>query len=582
MKDTAQPLVKDGETFAADILQAFMDTWTTAPLPLTTMKQVAVPNFYFSGMENFGSVFYNEQKWLYDPSVHSIDKLLTLKALLSHEMSHQWFGDMVTMSWWTHVWLNEGFATLMGYYGTEMIDPTSNIMQKYQTEVFMNAMIVDEDPKIRHMSEYVEVPDLIMKHYDKIAYDKASCVIRMFEDAIGQREFKKGLDFYFGNMSFKTVDENDLFKYLQDGIEFYRKPDIDVKEKMSVWTAQSGLPVVNVSVDYTSGQIEISQERFVEGVWRKIWPIPLTFVSSSNATKTLQWINKVEESVVARTPFDWILINVNQTGYYRVNYDQNSWSILGKVLKSDFRTFGWENRAQLVNDAFDMARVNYVSNFSVVLDLLHFYQEETEHSPWVVFDKHISILSARLSGFDSFKNFQNFMKFLLVDQHKRVFMESFEKPTDKLARKVILKNSCEFEECSISEYDVDLRTEYYCSLLRSKARNQDQLVIQKVNELQDLELRNEVFRAFGCATEETLKKLLVETLNTENNWSSREIRVVHESMYKKNSKAFAEVVQFWLENVDDMVKVLSIEGFNDVVVDASKYASTESNQEKVS
>uniref|UniRef100_T1GR02 Uncharacterized protein n=1 Tax=Megaselia scalaris TaxID=36166 RepID=T1GR02_MEGSC len=179
-KEVAQHLVKDGEKFAADVLQKFMDTWTTAPLPLKTMKQVAIPNFYFSGMENFGSVFYNEQKWFYDPTIHSVEKLLSLKALLSHEMSHQWFGDMVTMDWWTHVWLNEGFATLMGYYGTEMIDPESNIMQKYQTEVFMNAMKVDEAEDIRKMSQYVEDPVKIMQHYDKIAYDKASCVIRMF------------------------------------------------------------------------------------------------------------------------------------------------------------------------------------------------------------------------------------------------------------------------------------------------------------------------------------------------------------------------------------------------------------------
>lgn len=530
-------------------------------------------------------MFYNEQKWFYDPAVHSIEKLLSLKTLLSHEMSHQWFGDMVTMEWWTHVWLNEGFATLMGYYGTEMIDTESNIMQKYQIDVLMNAMMVDEAEDIRYMSQYVEVPDLIMKHYDKIAYDKASCVIRMFEGAIGKLEFKKGLDFYFGNMSYKNVIEDDLFKYLQDGIAFYRKPDIDVKEKMRVWTSISGLPVVNVSVDFYTGLVKVQQERFL-GPLKKdvlsIWPIPLTYVSSSNATRSLYWVNQREDNFTTNNSFQWILFNIDQIGYYRVNYDSNSWKVLGQVLKSNYNTFSWENRAQLINDAFDMARVNYISNFSLVFDLLHFYQNETEHSPWVVFDTHISVLRSRLSGFKVHKNFENFMKFLLTDQHKRVLNERYETPTQKLARKVILKNACEWEECFLEESDVDLRTEYYCSLLNKNAKDQDQAVIVKVNSLKDLELRHEVFRAFGCGTEEVLKKLLVETLNSDNNWSSREIKVIYESMYRKNSLGFETVLQFWLENIDDMVKLLTTDGFNEIVVDASKYASTESNQDKVS
>lgn len=563
-----------------------MNTWTTAPLPLTTMKQVAIPNFYFSGMENFGSVFYNEQKWFYDPAVHSIEKLLSLTTLLSHEMSHQWFGDMVTMEWWTHVWLNEGFATLMGYYGTEMIDKESNIMQKYQTDVFMNAMMVDEVDDIRYMSQYVEVPDLIMKHYDKIAYDKASCVIRMFEGAIGRLEFKKGLDFYFGNMSYKNVNEDDLFKYLQDGIEFHRIPDIDVKDKMKIWTSLSGLPVVNVSVNSSTGQVKVQQERFLGSVKkdvRSIWPIPLTYISSSNGTRSLYWVNQREDNFTTRNSFQWILFNVDQMGYYRVNYDSNSWKVIGQVLKSNYKTFSWGNRAQLINDAFDMARVNYIRDFSLVLDLLHFYQNETEHSPWVVFDIHISVLRSRLSGFKVYKNFENFMNFLLTDQRKRVLNERYEKPTERLARKVILKNSCELEECFLEESDVDLRREYYCSLLNNqKAKDQDQVVIAKVNSLKDLELRNEVFGAFGCGAEEVLKKLLVETLNTNNTWSSREVKVIYESMYRKHSLGFETVLLFWLENIDDLNKILTTDGFNDIVVDASKYANTESNQNKVS
>ncbi|KAL5284042.1 hypothetical protein ACFFRR_006361 [Megaselia abdita] len=579
VKESGQPFVKDGEQFAADVLQKFMETFDTAPLPLTTMKQVAIPNFYFNGMENFGSVFYNEHRWFYDPAVHSIDKLLSLKALLSHEMSHQWFGDLVTMEWWTHVWLNEGFATLMGYYGTEMVDPKSNIMQQYQTDVFMNAMIVDEAKDIRYMSKYVEVPEQIMKHYDKIAYDKASCVIRMFEDAIGKKEFKKGLDLYFENKSFKNANEDDLFKYLQDGIAFFREPDIDVKDKMSVWTGISGLPVVNVSVDYLNGLVKVEQKRFMSKNTR-LWPIPLTFISSSNATKSLYWLTMKEQAlkIDGGWSLQWILFNVNQRGYYRVNYDQNTWKMLGQVLRRNYKTFSWENRAQLVNDAFDMARTHYVSNFSLVLDLLHFYQNETELSPWVVFDKHVSMLSSRLSGFEIYKNFENFMKFLLLDQRKKVLKEKYESPTDRLARKMILKNSCDLEECSLDENDVDLRTQYYCGLLR---KNQDQIVIAKVNEISDIGLRSEVFRAFGCGTSGVLKKLLSETLNTKNNWSSSEIKVIYESMYRKSSEGFESVLQFWLENIDDVAKLLTIDGFNDIVVEASKFANTESNQDKI-
>lgn len=98
-----------------------MDQFTTAPLPLETMKQIPLPDFHFGGMENFGMVTYRESKLLVDPEMYDARQLVNIMYLMGHEMAHSWFGNLVTMDWWTCVWMKEGFSSMYSYYGADEV-----------------------------------------------------------------------------------------------------------------------------------------------------------------------------------------------------------------------------------------------------------------------------------------------------------------------------------------------------------------------------------------------------------------------------------------------------------------------------
>lgn len=120
-RPNAMNSIQFSETYGADILQHFMDKFTTAPLPLEVMKQIPLPDFHFGGMENFGMVTYRESKLLVDPELDVARQILNIMNLMGHEMAHSWFGNLVTMDWWTCVWMKEGFSTMYSYYGADEV-----------------------------------------------------------------------------------------------------------------------------------------------------------------------------------------------------------------------------------------------------------------------------------------------------------------------------------------------------------------------------------------------------------------------------------------------------------------------------
>uniref|UniRef100_T1H3Y7 Uncharacterized protein n=1 Tax=Megaselia scalaris TaxID=36166 RepID=T1H3Y7_MEGSC len=197
---------------------------------------------------------------------------------------------------------------------------------------------IDADISIRPMTHYVETIDEIKKNYDKIAYEKSSCVLRMFDNAIGKDKFKKAVDMYLQNKSFKNAEEDDLFKYLEEAFKIYGDNSVNITKAMKSWTNQRGFPIVFANVNYREGTIELSQQRFVDKFQKDlddpIYFIPINYISSKterpknhtaftwfkNKTQTYQLPNEFSVN-------DWIVLNFEQTGYYRINYDNSTWSI---------------------------------------------------------------------------------------------------------------------------------------------------------------------------------------------------------------------------------------------------------------
>lgn len=183
-----------------------------------------------------------------------------------------------------------------------------------------------------------------------------------------------------------------------------------VKDIIESWANQPGYPLVTITRNYTTKTLFASQERFylnhhATQTDKSGWWIPLTFViGESNTTfdriNTAAWLEPQVKSAIIGSfePNSWVIFNVQQIGYYRVNYDENNWKMLIDYLRSkNFKKIHAINRAALLDDAFNLARAGYV-NYSIPFDIAMYLIHETEYEPWVAAINNFNFLNHILAN----------------------------------------------------------------------------------------------------------------------------------------------------------------------------------------
>ncbi|CAG12385.1 unnamed protein product, partial [Tetraodon nigroviridis] len=331
---------------------------------------LAVPKHPYAAMENWGLSVFVEQKILLDPEVSSSSYQMELTMVVVHEICHQWFGDLVTPVWWEDVWLKEGFAHFFEYVGTDFLFPKWNMeKQRFLTDVLHEVMLLDGLSSSHPISQEVERATDIDRVFDWIAYKKGAALIRMLANVMGQSLFQKGLNDYLLSHMYANAARDDLWSKLSQAMRSEGR-DIDIGGMMDRWTLQMGYPVVTVSKNQSeqllTHYISVSQEHFLYGQevgnnYSSLWQVPLT-VAMGNASavglETLIWINNQTEThrIGEMDDNTWLLGNINQTGYFRVNYDLQNWKLLIQQLHDNHEIISVGNRAGLIDDAFNLAR----------------------------------------------------------------------------------------------------------------------------------------------------------------------------------------------------------------------------------
>ncbi|XP_022253122.1 puromycin-sensitive aminopeptidase-like [Limulus polyphemus] len=226
--------------------------------PLPKMDLIAISDFSAGAMENWGLVTYRETCLLVDPQNTSADRKQWIALVVGHELAHQWFGNLVTMEWWTHLWLNEGFASFIEFLCVNHLFPEYEIWTQFVTDVYTRALELDA----LHNSHPIEVPvghpSEIDEIFDDISYNKGASVIRMLHRFLGDEVFSKGMNTYLTRHMYKNAQTEDLWQALEDASQ---KP---VAAIMSSWTKQKGFPVVSVSCrqDGKNKILSLTQEKF--------------------------------------------------------------------------------------------------------------------------------------------------------------------------------------------------------------------------------------------------------------------------------------------------------------------------------
>ncbi|NXO17352.1 AMPN Aminopeptidase, partial [Oriolus oriolus] len=370
----------------------FFETHYNTAYPLPKSDQVGLPDFNAGAMENWGLVTYRENSLLFDAAYSSIGNKERVVTVIAHELAHQWFGNLVTLRWWNDLWLNEGFASYVEYLGADSAEPSwsiKDLMVLNEVHAVMATDALASSHPLSFREEEINTPAQISEVFDSIAYSKGASVLRMLSDFLSEDIFKEGLQSYLHTFAYNNTIYADLWVHLQEAVEKNNvQLPASISEIMDRWTLQMGFPVV--TVDTRTGTI--SQTHFLldpmssvdrPSVFNYTWIIPIMWMTDSGYGNSLYWLTNVTDTnnqFKIDSP-NWLLLNLNVSGYFRVNYNQENWDQLLNQLGNDHEVIPVINRAQIIADAFNLARANYV-NVTLALNTTRFLSQERAYMPW--------------------------------------------------------------------------------------------------------------------------------------------------------------------------------------------------------
>lgn len=395
----------------------FYNHYFDIPYPLAKCDFVALPDFASGAMENWGLITFREQALLVDPANTSLHLKQYVANVVAHELTHQWFGNLVTMRWWTDLWLNESFASWMSYLAVDELFPDWKVWTQFIVDEQSLAFKLDALENTHPIEVEVKHPDEIRTIFDAISYEKGASVLLMLHDYLGADAFRNGLRVYLKRHAYSNTDTVDLWNALE---EVSGKP---VREFMTAWTSQSGYPIVHA--DLGGDKPSLRQERFYLSPAAKkeaaIWPIPLLPGSKLD----LATLHKAEQQLKTTDLPDDLVLNHNRTSFYRAIYDDRHLEKLAGAIKAG--SLNELDRLGLLSDAFEAAKAGYGSSVDV-LKLLEAYTDEDSSVVWDVISSGIGSIRVVMDDDEVRKYLKPMVRELAAKQLQRLGW--VEKPDD--------------------------------------------------------------------------------------------------------------------------------------------------------
>ena len=340
--------------FALDIATRsidFYDEYFGVKYPLPKSDHVALPDFSSGAMENWGLITYRESCLLADPELTPESSRRFIATVIAHELSHQWFGNLVTMQWWNDLWLNESFANMMEYVAIDALQPDWHMWEDFATNEVTAALRRDSLDGVQSVQADVNHPDEISTLFDPaIVYAKGGRLLVMVRKLIGEEAFRAGLKSYFEKFAYKNTVGNDLWQELESASG---QPIVNL---MNAWISQPGLPVVSVSSSHDA--TILSQERFFIGEHQPsdaLWPIPLF----ANQPLDVKVLNQRETTVSIEKPLQ---LNCGLSAHFVTKYDESTREYLLKNI-TELPTL---DKICILQDATILARARFENSASLL------------------------------------------------------------------------------------------------------------------------------------------------------------------------------------------------------------------------
>ncbi len=401
--------------FALDVTASTMSFYSNyfgISYPLPVLDLIAIPDFATGAMENWGAITYRETAVLVDPLETSTHNKQWVALVIAHELAHQWFGNLVTMEWWTHLWLNEGFASYMEYVAIDKLFPQWKVWTQFIFIEQARGLSLDGLKNTHAIEIDVNHPAEISEIFDAVSYSKGASVIRMLAEYLGENNFRKGLEHYLEKHAYKNASTNDLWDSLE------KVSGEPVKRIMTNWTRKPGYPLITLKKNEES--IELSQSRFFSSPLVKesnntLWLIPIGLIGKGSE-KVRHFLLKNRKTKIQGFK-GWVKLNAGEKSFIRSSYSSSLLTFLERPIKE--KIISQEDRFGIIRDAFALSQASKMST-GEALKLVNFYKSEDSYIVWAEISSQMLGLGKLLFNTPLHAPFKKFSQGLFKDIVDRV------------------------------------------------------------------------------------------------------------------------------------------------------------------
>ena len=418
---------------AVQVLDFYANKFGT-PYPLPKLDHIGIPAFAAGAMENWGLVLYRETAILGNATSSASSDLQRVAVVVAHESAHLWFGDLVSMDWWSALWLNEGFATRMEYIGVDFTHPEFSILDSFVTGDINTAMSATYWGNSRSLSvAVVDSSAQIESCFDGVSYSYGGSLLAMTQAALGDTAYYSAIQSYIRAHAYANAAPADLFSAF--GAAAPSIPSLSTY--LNAWATQIGYPIVTLAwVDPASltsgvGQLSVTQKRHFysaysasvapAGTTDYLWWVPLSLkpgtvragespvVTANTAAAagfaTATWATTVGTSAlpVDLTLDGFVYANLNAASLYRVNYPSNVWTAIAASTSASLAagttpSLSSAERARAMDDVWVVAEggSDPTVNMALALSFSYWLVNETAQAPWSVALGHLANLRSLL------------------------------------------------------------------------------------------------------------------------------------------------------------------------------------------
>jgi len=405
----------------------FYEKYFGVEYPLQKCDMVAIPEFAAGAMENWGLITYRETALLIDKDNSSNQNKQYVAHVIAHELAHQWFGNLVTMSWWDDLWLNEGFASWIENLVVDELFPEWDVWTEFVAADYQGGLDADSLNSSHPIVQAVDDPQEINEIFDTVTYRKGPSVIRMLHDYMGSKQFRTGLQQYIRKFAYKNTVTDDLWQSLS------AVTNINVADFMDNWINRRGFPLV------TAKDKTITQQHFLPHPKKApedtVWQIPLTTTDGEIL------LNEQSITYAGDLP---LTINSEQSSFIRVGYDKEHYQRLANAMSDD--TLNAADRVGLISDVFAIAMSGEVSSADG-LELVKDMASEPSAYVWGTIGAELGAIRQHLLGDKHQDLLAPFVEQLINEKYEQLGWNPSDSDTDaeQKIRRVVIALALRYE-----------------------------------------------------------------------------------------------------------------------------------------